>query len=151
MKSRAEAAPVDGVKFGHGPAMTVAKIGFLIVFVVEFDRGAADVAYLGRNFACDGLFLNLQGYFGSWKEGHEFHRSEWELGVWVGQFIELGGGRCITFGVQLDLRGWSGFPWASSWWLWMCSKEVGHFCCLMVSKICISTSMSEIRKWRGVT
>ena len=91
MKSRAEAAPVDGVKFGHGPAMTVAEVGLLIVFVVEFDRGSADMSDLGGNFACDGLALNLQGYFGYWKEGNEFHRSERELGVGVGQVVELGG------------------------------------------------------------
>jgi len=105
MESRAEAVPVNGVKFGHGPAMTVAEVGFLIVFVVEFDRGSADMAYLGRNFACDGVALNLQGYFGSWKEGNQFHRSEWELDVGFGQFVELGGSKCITFGVQLDFPG----------------------------------------------
>ena len=49
------------------------------------------MSYLGRNFACDGLALNLQGYFGFWEEGNEFHRSEWELGGGVGQFVELGG------------------------------------------------------------
>ncbi len=48
--------------------MTVAEVDLLVVFVVEFDRGPADMAYLGRNFACDALALNLQGYFGRWKE-----------------------------------------------------------------------------------
>ena len=105
MESRAEAVPVNGVKFGHGPAMTVAEVGFLIVFVVEFDRGSADMSYLGRNFACDGLTLNLQGYFGGWKERDKFHWRQWVLSVWISQFAELGGSRCITFGVQLDLPG----------------------------------------------
>ena len=48
--------------------MTVAEVDLLVVFVVEFDRGPADMAYLGRNFAGDALALNLQGYFGRWKE-----------------------------------------------------------------------------------
>ncbi len=61
------------------------------MFVVEFDRRSTDMLYLGRHFAFDGLALNLQGYFGSWKEGNEFHRSEWDLGGGVGQFVELGG------------------------------------------------------------
>ena len=73
MKSRAEAAPVDGFEFRHGPAMTVAEVDLLVVFVVEFDRGPADMAYLGRNFPCDALALNLQGYFGGWKKRNEFH------------------------------------------------------------------------------
>ena len=72
MKSRAEAAPVDGFEFGHGPAMTVAEVDLLVVFVVEFDRGPADMAYLGRNFLCYALALNLQGYFGRWKERDKF-------------------------------------------------------------------------------
>ena len=105
MESRTEAAPVNRVKFGHGPAMAVAEVGFLIVVVVEFDRGSADMAYLGRNLACDGLALNLQGYFGSWKERNDFHWRKWELGVWISQFVELGGSGCITFGLQLDFPG----------------------------------------------
>ena len=77
MKSRAEAAPVDGFEFRHGPAMTVAEVDLLVVFVVEFDRGPADMAYLGRNFACDALALNLQGYFGRWKERDKFFGRKW--------------------------------------------------------------------------
>ncbi len=77
MKSRAEAAPVDGFEFRHGPAMTVAEVDLLIVFVVEFDRGPADMAYLGRNFPCDALALNLQGYFGRWKERDKFFGRKW--------------------------------------------------------------------------
>ncbi len=88
MKSSAEAAPVDGVEFGHGPAMTVAEVGLFIVFVVEFDRGSADMSDLGRDFACDGLALNLQGYyFGRWKERNQFHWRKWKLSVWIGQFV----------------------------------------------------------------
>ena len=75
------------------------------MFVVELDVGCADMSYRERNCACDALALNLQGYFGGWKKRNEFHWRKWELGVWISQFVELGGSRCITFGVQLDFPG----------------------------------------------
>ena len=52
--------------------MTVAEVDLLIVFVVEFDRGPADMAYLGRNFSCDALALNLQGYLEAGRNGTSF-------------------------------------------------------------------------------
>ena len=57
--------------------MTVAEVDLLVVFVVEFDRGPADMAYLGRNFPCDALALNLQGYFGRWKERDQCRWRTW--------------------------------------------------------------------------
>ena len=86
MKSSAEAAPVDGFEFGHGPAMTVAEVDLLIVFVIEFDRGPADMAFVGRNFAGDALALNLQGYFGRWKERVKFRWRNWQFSLWIIQF-----------------------------------------------------------------
>jgi hypothetical protein len=82
--------------------MTVAEVDLLVVFVVEFDRGPADMAYLGRNFACDALALNLQGYFGRWKERDKFFGRKWYFSRWVSQFAQLGRRRGIAFCVQLD-------------------------------------------------
>ena len=66
--------------------MTVAEVDLLIVFVIEFDRGPADMAYLGRNFAVVALALNLQGYFGRWKERDKFRWRNWQFSLWISQF-----------------------------------------------------------------
>ena len=63
---RAEAVPVNRVKFGPGPAMLVAKVFNLIGFVIEWKSGPTDVANSGWYFSVDGLSLNLQGYLRGW-------------------------------------------------------------------------------------
>ena len=85
--SGAEATPVNGVKFGHCPAMMIAEVGFLGVVVIEVGGGSTDVSYLGRDVSVDGLVLDLQRYIGSWREGNKLHRSERELGGGVGEFV----------------------------------------------------------------